>query len=283
MKTFTAPKRNERIAGVSCSLCGRDDSRAFLDCDGTNFVKCRFCGLVYQNRQPLFDDLKQRYGAGYFAYELENDENFFDLMKRGLEDIRFHDIPLDTFENRRFLDIGCATGMLVVHMRKLGWEAEGIEICEASARYGIEKRNAKIFVGSLEEAAVPDEKFAVVHFSHLIEHVPDPKRFLEQVKRILTKDGMAIITTPNVDGFQTRLYRSRWRSAIADHLTLFSKRTLIRLCREVGFSIEKSVTWGGLAKGMAPAIIKKPADVLAKKLGFGDVVLLQAIKHSDTD
>ena len=55
----------------------------------------------------------------------------------------------------------------------------------------------------------------MVHFSPVIEHVPDPKGMLKEVRRILRTDGMAIITTPNVLGFQARLFGKDWRSAIA--------------------------------------------------------------------
>ncbi|HTP57930.1 MAG TPA: class I SAM-dependent methyltransferase, partial [Spirochaetia bacterium] len=134
------------------------------------------------------------------------------------------------------------------------------------------------FPGTLQEAGFPDNSFSVVHFSHLIEHVPDPKGLLAEVLRILKPGGFAVITTPNVDGFQARLFRSDWRSAIADHVVLFSRRTLGMVIDEAGFQTLRTVTWGGLAVGTAPKIIKKPMDRLAKKLGFGDVVLFLAQK-----
>ena len=281
MKTYAAPRGSEKLVEVACHVCGLRDAKAFMQCKGASFVKCRGCGLVYQNFQPVFDDLKQRYGQNYFEYELENDKNFFNMMKLGLGDIRFEGMPEDCLDNRRCLDNGCATGMLVQYMAEKGWQAEGVELCRPSACFGIEKRGVKIFVGTLEEACLPDESFAVVHFSHLIEHVTDPRAFLMEVRRVLTKRGMALVTTPNVAGFQARLFGSRWRSAIADHLTLFSDRTLARMCREVGFALVRKQTWGGLAKGTAPGFVKKPLDALAKRFGFGDVVLFQALKTAE--
>ena len=90
--------------------------------------------------------------------------------------------------------------------------------------------------------------------------------------------GKAIITTPNVKGFQAKVFGTEWRSAIADHLTLFSKKTLRVMLKKAGFKIEKMVTWGRLAKGTVPGFIKKPVDKLAKKFGFGDVVLFLVTK-----
>ncbi len=170
--------------------------------------------------------------------------------------------------------------MLIEAMKKEGWEPQGVDVCRESAEYGMAHRGVNIFVGTLEEAKFPDNSFQVVHFSHLIEHVPDPRGFLAEVKRILAPGGLAVITTPNVDGFQARLFGKAWRSAIADHTVLFSRKTLGRLIAESGFDIRQSVTWGGLAVGTAPPIIKKPVDCLAKACGFGDVVLYLAAKRS---
>ena len=96
---------------------------------------------------------------------------------------------------------------------------------------------------------------------------------------LLAPGGYAVITTPNIDGFQARLFGKRWRSAIADHVALFSRSTLIRVVAEEGFAIQQSVTWGGLAVGTAPTFLKNPVDKMAKRLGFGDVVMVLATKR----
>ena len=277
MKTFSVGGTDERLRDIPCNLCGSEVRDRYLDCGGFQFHRCRSCGLVYQSPQPVFDDLKRRYGEGYFDYELTNDENFFGLMKLGLHDIGFFERPLDSFPDPTFLDVGCATGMLVRHMGDLGWRARGVEICEPSARYGVEKRGVQIDLGTLESQRYPDGAFAVVHFSHVIEHVPDPKGMLREVRRILQPRGLAAVTTPNVAGFQARLFGRNWRSAIADHLTLFTKSTLRRMLAEAGFAVRRVATWGGLAAGTAPPFIKRPVDRLAKRWGFGDVMLFEAV------
>ncbi len=283
LKTFDIGAQQERTRLIRCNLCEKTESRDFLHCSGFRYVKCSNCGLVYQNPQPVFDDLKLRYDVRYFEYELGNESNFFNLMKMGLKDIGFFSNPEDSFGNKRFLDIGCATGMLISHMKNLGWKIKGVEICRESAEYGIKNRDVDIFIGPLEGANFPVEYFDVIHFSHLIEHVPDPKGFLREILRVLSNRGMVIVTTPNVDGFQARLFGRNWRSAIADHITLFSKTTLGAMLRSVGFRIDKIVTWGGLAKDSAPAFVKRPVDFLAKGFGFGDVVLMSVTKSSPTN
>jgi SAM-dependent methyltransferase len=278
-KTYSSVPGHERQETVSCPCCGSRESRPFLACDGFGFVQCRACAVVFQNPRPVFDDLRRRYGPDYFAYELTNESTFFGLMKLGLNDIHFKETSAESSAPRTFLDIGCATGMLVEHMKTEGWDAQGVDLCRESADYGRVHRGVEIFAGTLDEARFDDGRFGVVHFSHLIEHVPDPRGFLGEVRRILAPGGFAVITTPNVDGFQARLFGKAWRSAIADHLVLFSKKTLARLVQESGFDLRQSVTWGGLAVGTAPSMIKRPVDRLAKRWGFGDVVMVLAAKR----
>jgi 2-polyprenyl-3-methyl-5-hydroxy-6-metoxy-1,4-benzoquinol methylase len=264
----------EATEKIRCCVCGGDDTEPFLDMAGFQYERCVECGLVYQNPRPVFGDLRKRYSDDYFRYEFDNQENFFTLMKLGLRDIRF-----DTFcsngqkGDRRFLDIGCATGLLLNHMKKLGWEARGVEICKPSVEYARREFGLDVFLGTLEEASFPDGCFDVVHFSHVIEHVPEPKEMLLEVRRVLKDDGHVIVTTPNVTGWHARFTGRNWRSAIPDHVHLFSIRTLRALLENTGYRVTKQVSWGGIPVGKRSAILKKPADRLAKLFNVGDVML----------
>jgi 2-polyprenyl-3-methyl-5-hydroxy-6-metoxy-1,4-benzoquinol methylase len=275
MKTYSKRPGSERTVEVPCAVCGAREPEHRFSCDGFGFSRCRRCGLVYQNPQPVFDDLRHRYDEEYFSYETENEEKFLELMILGLRDIRFDSIS-EGLPIRRFLDVGCATGSLIERLGSLGWETEGVELCASSARYGRSQRGLSIHTGTLQDARFPDARFSCVHASHLIEHLNDPSGFLREVHRVLIPGGFLILVTPNAAGLQARLFGAEWRSAIADHLYLFSPRTLGRLLRNAAFEVLRVRTWGGIAAGLAPDWIKRPVDRLAKRLGFGDVMILLA-------
>jgi 2-polyprenyl-3-methyl-5-hydroxy-6-metoxy-1,4-benzoquinol methylase len=276
VKTFSKSPGNEAVRHVACVLCGKDDAAPWNGLD-SGFVCCRSCGLVYQQRQPVQDDLLKRYDREYFDYEIENERRFFRLMELGLKDIRFTRIESELPEPRTFIDIGCATGMLVEHMKGRGWSEMGVEVCAPAARHGIEKRGVHIHIGTLESARLAEGSFDVVHCSHLIEHLNDPRSFVREARRIVSPRGCFLVTTPNTDGFQAKLFKTEWRSMIVDHMYLFSRRTLARLLQEEGFRVVRTRTWGGLAAGTAPRVVKACADRLAKVFGFGDVVLMMAV------
>lgn len=280
VKTYSSlPKESEARSRVVCSVCGSTEFRVKWERPQYRFVRCRSCGVLYQNPQPEADALVDRYDEEYFSYERENETAFFDLMSRALQDVRFFREIEPRLGRGRFLDIGCATGRLLEEMRGRGWEVEGVEVCIPSARYGREERGLTIHTVPLEEAKLRSGDYDVIHASHLIEHLPDPGRFVREAARLLRPEGRLILTTPNSSGLQAKLFGERWRSLIPDHVYLFSRSSLRRLLEGEGFIVEREKSWGGLAEGLAPPRVKRLFDRAAKRLGFGDVMVMRAKRH----
>jgi SAM-dependent methyltransferase len=238
------------------------------------------------NPQPLREAIERRYdqsfGQDYLSYELANEGAFLRLQELALQDAGFYELARGMIqgsapaEGPRVLDIGCATGALLETLRNRGWDAAGVEISAPQAEYARKRRNLAVSVLPLEENRFPEASFDAVLASHLIEHLNDPASMVREVRRILKRGGRFYVTTPNIAGFQARLFGGRWRSAIFDHLYLFSRRTLTDMLTRSGFTVEKTVTWGGLAAGTAPAPVKRVFDQAAKRFGFGDVMLIRA-------
>ena len=274
MKTFSKkPDKKEVLASISCPVCGGLRFKTCWEIDSARWVKCQACSLILQNPQPVSKSILERYDGEYFQYERENEDAFLNLMHLGLKDIGFEALSSAFGESGAFLDIGCATGRLAASLRAVGWQAEGVEVCRDAAEYGKRNLGVPIFPGTLAEAEFDSDSFDVVHNSHVIEHVNSPDLFMAEIYRILKPGGYFICATPNSRSLQAVLFQERWRSAIADHLFLFSLRTLPRLAEKNGFSVIRKKTWGGLGKGTAPAWLKGVADPLVKVLGWGDVMI----------
>jgi len=268
-----------------CALCKNNEFKTALICEDFYFVRCIKCGLVQRNPQPDKNEIIARYstqfGKDYLSYELANENAFLNLQLLALKDAKFEfdakQYKKPTVKNLSVLDIGCATGALLEYLRTQGWHVTGVEI-SPSGEYARNERGLDVRSSVLEETGFSDNSFDCVLASHLIEHLNDPRLFLTEVHRILKKDGQFFITTPDISGFQARLYGSKWRSAIFDHLYLFSTRTLIKMLKDTGFKVTRRRTWGGLAAGMAPKWLKKIMDRAVKIFGCGDVMILKAQK-----
>ncbi|MDR1031260.1 MAG: class I SAM-dependent methyltransferase [Treponema sp.] len=282
VKTWSTPVTGEPSRIIPCTLCHGDHFRPYLVCEGFSYVRCTGCGLVQMNPQPLTVEVVRRYqeghGADYLSYELANESAFLQLQKLALGDAGFAVLEKDLLVKKRpaILDVGCATGALLETLQNQGWETTGVEICTPAQAYARQVRNLDVRALPLEANHFPAHTFDVVLASHLIEHLNDPRGFVQEVHRILLPGGYFLITTPNIGGFQAWFFKNRWRSAIFDHLFLFSIKTLSQLLRSSGFEVVKVCTWGGLAAGTAPGSLKRVFDRGAKRFGFGDVMLLKA-------
>ena len=291
VKTWSTPVVEEERELVPCALCGGRYFKPSLVCDGFAYVRCTGCGLVQMNPQPFAANVERRYresfGDDYLTYQLKNEMAFLELQKLALADAHFFRIEKDLMERKAafrlpddspsVLDIGCATGTILAFLKERGWKATGVEI-SPSAEYARLKWGLDIRNTILEECRFSDGSFDLVLASHLVEHLNNPLSFIREVWRVLRPGARLLLTTPNIDGFQARLFGSRWRSAIFDHLYLFSARTVRAMLSSAGFVCEGVYTWGGLAAGTVPPLIKHIADKAVKILGCGDVMLVKALK-----
>lgn len=242
------------------------------------FVRCPTCGLRRQEPQPRAEAVLGRYDESYLRYETERHFAYRDIALRSLAEAGL--VPGDSERrdgaSKAILEVGCATGALLSAFKEAGWSAKGVEVGAAMAAYARERFGLDVYAGTVEAAPVPAEAFDAAVATHLIEHLNDPRSLLRAVRRALRPGGSLYLVTPNVDGFQARLLGERWRSAIRDHLYLFSLRTLASLLDSEGFDTDYAGTWGGWPQGMRPVALKRPLDALAKRLGWGDVMILRS-------
>lgn len=268
----------ESAAVLPCPLCGASGSNGEWSAQGIVFKHCVRCGLWRQDPQPQAHSIIARYGDEYLAYESARHLEYRSIALRSLFEAGLEPAQSQAADGSRLsvLEIGCATGALLSAFAEAGWDATGVEVGPSMVSYARGTFGLNVVQGTIETAGLPNHAFHAVVATHLIEHLNDPRSFLKEVRRTLRPDGGFWLVTPNVDGLQARLKGSRWRSAIRDHLYLFSVRTLGSLLRSEGFSVDYVGTWGGWPAGMQPLFLKKPVDSAAKWLGWGDVMIIRA-------
>ncbi len=133
------------------------------------------------------------------------------------------------------LDIGCGYGWMLSTLNKKKWETHGVEInreCFENA-----KKNTFKFYDKLSKVK---KKFDYITMIHVIEHLKNPIYYLNKVKKLLKKNGVLIIETPDFDSAMARRYNLKFR-LLHDptHISLFSLESIIRLLRDKKFKILK--------------------------------------------
>jgi len=99
---------------------------------------------------------------------------------------------------RRLLVVGCGSGIeTAVLSSVLNTPAVGIDI-ESNFNQEAAKF-AELIIGDATRLEFADGSFDAVYSFHALEHIPDYRATLKEIRRVLSDDGTWIIGTPNRD------------------------------------------------------------------------------------
>lgn len=137
--------------------------------------------------------------------------------------------------SNRLLDVGSGNGRFMRFAQSVGWAATGVEpdqrAVQTARSLGLDIRH-----GTLDLFESEREIYDLITVSHVIEHVHEPGRLLEQCFRLLKPGGELWLETPNIDAEGHRRFGRNWRGLEPPrHLVLFSQMSLTNLLTETGF------------------------------------------------
>jgi methionine biosynthesis protein MetW len=182
------------------------------------------------------------------------------------------------------LDVGCGDGELLESLRERGWAVRGVDF-DPDAVAAARSQGLDVDLGDLRAQCYPDAAFDAVTMSHSLEHVPEPRAILEEVRRILKPGGRIVIVTPNARSWLHRRYGSDWKPLEPPrHLQIFAMTPLTSLVREVGFVDVESTTTARSANGMARAAWKLRRDGRwdpASRPSLPERILMEAMQQME--
>jgi 2-polyprenyl-3-methyl-5-hydroxy-6-metoxy-1,4-benzoquinol methylase len=123
------------------------------------------------------------------------------------------------------LDVGCATGDYCVKLKKLGFNCTGIDINKKYVEKAIENK-IESYLMSADDLKFPDNSFDTILLFEVLEHVENPSRVIEEVKRVAKKN--ILITVPNnTEFYELRKYGLTYEHMLEkDHINFFTKKDL---------------------------------------------------------
>ncbi len=152
-------------------------------------------------------------------------------------------VPLHT---TRLLDCGCGGGEFGLALKRRGVkEVVGIEIIERAWELAKQVLDDAL-CGSIEQIELPfeDDYFDCIVFGDVLEHLVEPVKTLRKVSRVLSKDGVIVMSIPNVRFWQTveMHVNGRWQyedAGIMDrtHLRFFCAPDMELMVQEAGLEV----------------------------------------------
>jgi SAM-dependent methyltransferase len=154
--------------------------------------------------------------------------------KRARVDFSYMFLPVRA--SGRLLEVGFGSGKSLDRLARSGWSVEGIDFDEAAVE-NAKKRGLPVKAGDLRAQCYPDNYFDAIVSSHAVEHLHDPKGFLQECWRILKPGGQLALMTPNAKSFGARFFGAAWFALDPPrHLMLFSAQSLRNIGLQAGFS-----------------------------------------------
>jgi 2-polyprenyl-3-methyl-5-hydroxy-6-metoxy-1,4-benzoquinol methylase len=207
-----------------CNMCGSEDFKNLgirLNTSqglrpksksgvATSIAKCRNCGLVFANPQPLPSSTSEQYDLPPDSYWNEemlksvvtNTTNFsYELnLLKGLNKEQ---------KEMKGLDVGAGLGGTMVAFERNGIDAYGFEPSAPFYKFAIEKMGIskeKLIFSTIEEANYPDNFFDFITFGAVLEHIHQPSASLEKALKWLKPGGLIHIEVPSSNWLTAKIY-----------------------------------------------------------------------------
>lgn len=199
---------------------------------------CRVCGSRF-----LEAPKETAYDRDYYRSWFTEPQQEIEKIKR-LNFQSFLKREVGCLKGKKLLDIGCATGFLLVEAQALGAEIYGIDInAWAVARAREKLPGGGIYAGCLHDAIrqgfFAPASFDVIVGTDVIEHVAEVIDLLRDIVQLLVPGGVGVFTLPDVESLSSRLLGKYWFQYKPEHLTFPTRRALAGVAEELGFSVEQ--------------------------------------------
>ena len=237
--------KTEYTKVIPCPLC---DSKLgvhekLFEKNGFIFVRCRSCSLIFTNPQINQDIVERLYEDSKSATlwsKLQNSPSEaswkLNYFKENLKNICNY---LPEKHKYNLLDIGCSNGnfLEIVREEKPSWSLRGIDLSQEAVKIARGK-NLSVDIVKFEDFK-SYEPIDVITLFGVIEHLPNPKVLLTQVKDFAAKQGSPVTVSAVVPNAYSLYHMMLQQKSVSfdgrDHLVYYSEKTLHDLFEKVGF------------------------------------------------
>ncbi len=211
--------------------------------NGFDVIECHPCEFKHVVPIPTLDELDRYYENTFYAdkgdyFQRHREELEWWNMVNGERYQRFEEfLPGGP---GRILDIGSGPGFFLQLGKERGWEVLGLEPGKQAVEHA---RNLGVSVvhGSWSQG-LPEHlgTFDVVHVGWAMEHLPDPRSFVETCYRLVRPHGLFCAVVANDYNPLQLILREHcgydsWWLVPPEHLNYFSIPSLQRLLATCGF------------------------------------------------
>ncbi len=147
----------------------------------------------------------------------------------------------------RLLDAGCGSGRTLEDLVHYG-EVCGIELNPDAAEVARARGRGEVRVGRLEELPWESATFDLITCLDVIEHTPDDRATLRELRRVCKPGGWLLVTVP--------AYQALWslHDEANHHYRRYGRRTLRAAAQDAGWTVTRMTSFNSLLLAPAAAV-----------------------------
>ena len=218
---------------MNCLVCHHTSSQFLCKANDFDIHRCLNCLLDFTHPLPQETSVLNKY-----THETPAERTTFNQFRKTLKyKIRLRTIDKFAQVHGKVLDIGCAEGDWGAAVEgKNKWNYLGLELHNGLLRYAL-ARKMNVAHGTLQSHNFPDEEFALVIMTHVLEHMHNPRSTLVEVSRVLKPSGLVVVEVPDSSHPKSKRKKKqgRWYGP-PSHLWYFSQANLHQFLKDVGFT-----------------------------------------------
>ncbi len=148
----------------------------------------------------------------------------------------------ENFEPAKVLDVGCGNGEFVKYLQNKGWDVYGTDLSPEAVKNSshlVGKERIRVGVFHKQEF---NQKYDMVSFWHVLEHIDNPLEYLNKANKILRKNGVVVAESPNFDSINLNLFRKFYSwIMVPDHVIYYNERAVRVLAQKTGFRVKQII------------------------------------------
>lgn len=235
----TATNVSSNLEYPACPLCG-SERREFIFRlrEPYGVARCVACGFHYLYPRLAESALREAYQqssyyeggiCGYADASYTDQETALRAtFKRLLNNLSQHGLT-----GGDLLEVGCGYGYLLDEAARYFERRTGTDFSAEAAAIA-RSTGAEVFVGGIEQVPC-GSRFDCILAIQVIEHVYDPRCFLEQLANHAKPGGHIVLATPDIGGVLRKTMGRRWPSfKVPEHVLYFDFCALRMLMSRVG-------------------------------------------------
>ena len=231
-------------------ICGSVTIRKELTCkdfvatgESFDLYRCDSCSFLFTNPRPDINEIGVYYQSDRYVSHA-GDKSQFSFMYKVYDIVRDYSIKQKLIHIKSYkptgklMDLGCGLGYFLDGVVKDNtFDAVGVDVSDDAVEY-VKKKFGYQVKNETELDSFEQESFDVITQWHVLEHVHTLNERMQQLKRLLKKDGYLFIAVPNSNSWDAKHYHEFWDGYdVPRHLYHFNQKSFNLLMQKHGFKV----------------------------------------------